>query len=196
MWWPIFIQCVGFLAWFILVVSFRQKTEKKILAVQAVADFVYFLHYAFLGAISGALVAFSCVARGLIYYKAKNRLKAYYFFFAFYVVMILYNIFIVKNIYMAFPFIATSITGFALTLKRKEIIMGSLMASALWVWYNLLVYSISGIITETILVTSNVSVLLGIIAEEKKARATGLDSSTVNETAEEEDNKEKITSCC
>lgn len=177
--WALFIQLIGLLAWLILLISFRQKTEKKILFIQAIADFVYTLHYIFLGAVSGAIVAGVCLSRDIVYYKAKNRLYAYYFYLSFYIIMILWNIIVVRDIYMTFPFIATSITGYAFTLKRKEIVMGSLMASALWIWYNLLVYSIVGIFTESLLVISNITVLLAILVAEKKLKQVNENENTL-----------------
>ena len=75
----IYIQLIGLLAFFMLVLSYYKTKTITILLYQATANFTYFIHYFLLGGISGGFVSLISVIRNIVLIKFKNKITAIMF---------------------------------------------------------------------------------------------------------------------
>ena len=161
-----YIQLIGVLAFLIYVLSFYRKTPKMILIYQIVGNFAYAMHYFLLGALSGAFINFVGMFRNISLMnvkKFKNIIGI--------VVVLLYlliTIIFFEGVYSVLPLVANSQYVFAiLNGTRKNLLVGGIIGSLLWILYATCVNSYSGVVTESILVISNTVQLLRL---SKKSR--------------------------
>jgi hypothetical protein len=62
------VQGIGVLAWLVLVASYYGKNTDKILAIHVVSSILYCIHYYLLGAYSGVLICAFEALRDFLYY--------------------------------------------------------------------------------------------------------------------------------
>lgn len=156
----VLIQLVGAIAWLFLLVSYYRKNTNKILIFQIIGTFLYCLHYYFLGAYSGLFICAFEIFFDYGYYKTDKDKYIYIISIPF---RILGGLFTYKNIYDILPIIASLIDGASLTQKKKIVVIGAVISYALWVIYDIFVGSISGLITDGILVISNLLILFNVL---------------------------------
>lgn len=161
-----YIQLIGILAFCVLVLSFYKKNPRTILMYQIVANFAYTVHYFLLGALSGTFISFVGIFRNMAFLKIKKQKKL----LAIIVISIylLITIIFYENVYSLFPMIANSIYLLLMIRgSRKDLIIGGIISSVLWMTYAIFVNSYASIITEFILLVSNTVQLVKLI---KKSR--------------------------
>lgn len=160
-----YIQLIGFLAFFVLVLSFYKKNTRTIVAYQIVSNFAYTVHYLLLGALSGAYISFIGIFRNIAYLKVKKHKKI----FASIIISLYLLITIVfyENIFSILPFIANSQYLLAmLKNEKKTLLISALISSSMWALYAVFVSSYAAMFTETILLVSNTIQLMKL----KKSR--------------------------
>ena len=152
-----YIQLIGIIAFCIVVLSFYNKNPKTIIAYQIVSNFAYTVHYFLLGALSGAFISFIGIFRniGLIKLKSNEGKKV----LAMLIILCYLAITVIfyENFYSIFPFIANS--NYLLMMvngERKSLIIGGIISSVMWLSYGIFVESYASIITESILLISNI----------------------------------------
>ena len=163
----IFIQFIGFLAWFLLAVSYYRKDTDRILSVQLVANILFCLHYFLLGAYSGLLICVYDVLRDYLYYKTD---KDNYIFVGSLVIYFISSVLTYTSLLDLFPYLASLIDGFFLTKKRVVVVFGAIITYTLWLLYDLYALSYSGAITDAIIIISNIYILLFRKTESKIIR--------------------------
>lgn len=151
----IYIQLIGLLAFCILVLSYYKKNTTTILIYQITSNFIYAVHYFLLGGISGSLVSIIGMVRNITFIKIKsNKILLCIIFIIMYLIT---AILFYENVYSFFPVLGNS---FYLVLMirndRKSLLIGGIINSAFWLVYAVIVLSYVGIITESILILSNV----------------------------------------
>ena len=153
----ILVQLIGVLAWIFLFLSFYRKNTDKILIFQVIASILYCVHYYFLNAYSGLLMCLISAIFDFAYYKGNNDKYLYIVSIPLRVLagFLSYNKFV-----DILPIIASLLDGYVLTKEKKSLLIGSVIYYIIWVIYNLNVASYSGVITDGILVISNLSILL------------------------------------
>ncbi len=161
----LYIQLIGFLAFFVLVLSFYKKNTRTIIAYQIVSNFAYTVHYLLLGALSGAYISFIGIFRNIAYLKVKKHKKI----FASIIISLylLVTIVFYENVFSILPFIANSQYLLAmLKNEKKTLLISALISSAMWALYAVFVSSYAAMFTETILLVSNTIQLIKL----KKSR--------------------------
>lgn len=153
----ILIQLLGIIAWIMLVLSYHRKNTNKILVFQIIGTFLYCVHYFLLGAYSGLFICAFEVIFDFLYYKTD---KDKYIYLISIPIRILGGIFSFKIFIDILPIAASLIDGYSLTKKKKIVVIGAIISYTLWVIYDIYVMSISGAITDGIVVLSNLSILL------------------------------------
>lgn len=154
-----YIQLIGILAFCILVLSYYKKTTPMILTYQIVSNLIYFLHYFLLGAISGSYLCLINVLRNILFVKATKtkKIDATFVISLYIVVTILFY----ENIFSLLPFIANTIYLIAiLNNKKKNLLCAGTIGSAMWLVYGIFTGSYAAMITESILIVSNVIQLI------------------------------------
>lgn len=153
----IFIQFIGFLAWFLLAVSYYRKDTNRILFVQLIANVLFCLHYFLLGAYSGLLICVYEVMRDFLYYKTD---KDNYIFIGSFILYVVSSIITFSTLLDLFPYVASLIDGFFLTKRRNVVVFGAIITYTLWLIYDMYALSYSGAITDAIIILSNLSILI------------------------------------
>ncbi|MBQ9072750.1 MAG: YgjV family protein [Bacilli bacterium] len=155
-----YIQLIGLLGFCILVLSFYKKETIKILTYQITSNFAYTVHYFLLGGLSGAFCSLIGIIRNIVLIKYNNKNVVIPLFISLY---LLVTIVFYENIYSIFPMIANSCYLVTLTYKdKKTLLIGAIISSILWILYSIFVNSYISIVTESILIVSNIIQLVRI----------------------------------
>ncbi len=161
-----YIQLIGILAFSILVLSFYKKNPKTIIAYQIVATFAYTIHYFLLGALAGAFISFIGIFRNIAVIKVKKHKKTLVG-----IIILLYlivTLIFYEGIYSLFPVIANSAYLITMVIgTKKSLLIGGIISPVLWSCYGLFVHSYASMITELILLVSNIIQLVNL---NKKSR--------------------------
>lgn len=161
----IFIQLIGVVAWLLLVVSYYRKSINKILSFQIISTILYCLHYYLLGAYSGLFICIFEVIMDYGYYKTDWDDKLFKISIPFYMIV---GIFSYHTFLDLFSIFASLTDRYSLSKERRVAIIGGIVAYILWIIYDLHALSISGVITDSILVLSNISIIIRELKAQKK----------------------------
>ena len=156
-WQFIFIQIIGIAAWLFLVFSYYRKDTNRILVFQITGTLLYCVHYFLLGAYSGLFICAFETIFDFGYYKTD---KDKYIYMASVPIRILGGLLTFSSFADILPIAASLTDGYTLTKKKKVVVIGAIISYTLWVIYDICVMSISGAITDGIIVLSNLSILL------------------------------------
>lgn len=155
--WFIFIQVLGIIAWFMLILSYYRKDTNRILVFQIIGTILYCIHYGLLGAYSGLFICAFEVLFDFGYYKTD---KDKYIYIVSVPIRIIGGLISFQRWADILPIIASLVDGYVLTKKKKIVVVGAVISYILWVIYDLFVGSYSGVITDGLVVVSNLSILL------------------------------------
>lgn len=153
----IFIQILGLLAWLFLVLSYYRKNTNKILVFQIIGTLLYCIHYFLLGGYSGLFI---CAFETIFDYGYYKTDKDEYIYIISVPIRIIGGLLTFRGVMDLLPIIASLTDGYTLTKKKKIVVIGAIISYTLWVIYDIYVMSISGAITDGIIVLSNISILL------------------------------------
>lgn len=153
----IFIQVLGLIAWLMLILSYYRKDTNRILVFQIIGTILYCIHYGLLGAYSGLFICAFEVLFDFGYYKTD---KDKYIYIVSVPIRIIGGLISFQMLADILPIIASLVDGYVLTKKKKIVVVGAIISYILWVIYDLFVGSYSGVITDGLVVISNLSILL------------------------------------
>ena len=158
----LYIQLIGILAFCIVVLSFYKKNTNTIIAYQVVSNFAYTVHYFLLGALSGAFISAIGILRNILLLKVKKNknIVAIAIILMYLLVVIVFY----ENISSLLPFVANSQYLLAMLKNdRKTLLISAIIGSAMWGSYAIFVGSYASMITESILLISNIVQLVKLI---------------------------------
>ena len=187
----IFIQFLGFIGIFLAIISVQFNSHKSIVLCKTLAEVPYIIQYVFLGAWVGTIMGIIGIIRNLIFRKLimlNKKTKPYIILFCFItfiaglitialswketlVIMSRYTPLISLQIFFAIAFSSLSIfakiiSTIAYGIKEPKTIRKlNLPSSASWLIYNVVFFSIAGIIHELMTITS---IIIAIIRYRKK----------------------------
>jgi len=156
-WQFILIQLLGLIAWLFLALSYYRKNTNRILVFQIIGTLLYCVHYLLLGGYSGVFICLFETMFDYGYYKTDKDKYIYAISIPF---RIFGGMLTFGTFYDVLPIFASLIDGYTLTKKKKVVVAGAVVSYTLWVIYDICVMSISGAITDGIIVLSNLSILL------------------------------------
>lgn len=170
-------QVLGIIAWIFMLLSYYKKNTKKIIYVQLLGTICYLLNYVFLGAYAGTIIIIIELIRDYLYYKkTNNKFKVFLIFLPIYLIMG----YITKNNWVELvPIIASFIEAYSLTHTRKEVVAIAVLVYILWIFYDIEVLSITGAITDVIVVISNIIVIVKYLLKVRKIGASRVYSHTL-----------------
>ena len=154
----ILAQVFAILGWLFLLYSYYKDDIQKLLRIQILAAIFDTLSYLLLGADAGLLICGFELAKTILYYKTdKDNLiflvtLPIYGFIAWYSCQD-------EGLIALLPVIGSVIDGFVLTRNKTVATVGSIIASILWIIYDILILAYSAALTDSILVFSNIFVL-------------------------------------
>ena len=151
------IQGIGVLACLVLLVSYYRNDTNKILFFHTIAAILYCIHYYLLGAYTALFICVFEVIRDYLYYK--TDLDNYIFVSSIPIYVV--NGFITfTGWYDLLPALASFIDGYRINKKRESVVLWSIVTYTAWVIYDLFVMSYSCAIMDSLIVLSNLSILL------------------------------------
>lgn len=154
----IIIQIIGIIAWILLFISYKTKNTKMLISIQVCSSALYVLHYYLLGAYTGIFVCSLSFIYGLLLSFVKQK-KIIYLMLIPILTSGLY-FFYTENIFSIVPIFASFIDNYALTRSKRFILQMSIISYTLWVIYDIFVKSYSCMITDSLLLISNLSLLI------------------------------------
>lgn len=168
----IIAQIISIIAMAIALLSFQQKTQKRIVLMQFCSSSLFVIHFFMIGAITGCLLNAIGIVRAFIYSKkgqkwADHILWPVLFVVAFFGVYALnFTVLgleptlgnLLLELLPTLGMVATTVS-FRME-KASRVRIFSLISAPLWLTYNAFNLSIGGILTE---VFSLISILIGIL---------------------------------
>lgn len=154
----LFVQVLGFIAFFLLTISYWQKRKIIFVILQLLANAVYATHYYFLGGFSGVLCnLIGVVILFLLLIKEKVNKECFFLlpiilFLFVPVVMFTYN-----GIWSVFPILATIIPNVVNFQKNMDVIkIGGILGTGCWLIYAIYLGSYSIMLTDIIFIISTI----------------------------------------
>ena len=152
-----------------LGISYLQKNRNKVLILNIIVDILHIAAMCLLKGYSGAAMGLVSLYRDiflLIYSRKKNSKNRDIFILITSVILIIIFSFVTYNgIFSMLSIVATLITTFAIWQKNvKYYKFFGIISSLLWILYNVFVFSVVGIVLESIILIFSI---IGYIKEIK-----------------------------
>ncbi|MCL2518209.1 MAG: YgjV family protein [Oscillospiraceae bacterium] len=154
--WFYIAQGVGLIGMALVFIAFQQNDKRKILWINAVAGLVFALHFIFLRAYTGMGMNLMEIPRNLIFARITDKRRQRIWTAGFIVAILTLGLITCgKNLFLFLPAIAMSIATVVFSLQNPRYIrFFSLPVSVFWMTYNIIVFSVAGILTESFCFTS------------------------------------------
>ena len=154
-------QGIGFIGMTLAFISFQQNDKRKFLWIQAITSTTFATHFILLGAFTGMSVNFAAVPRNLIFARNLEKKQQFLWTEVFIAVFVTLGVFTWESPFSLFPIFAMSMSTIVFSLKEPRYIRFlSLPISAFWITYNVISFSVAGVLTESFCVCS---ILIAII---------------------------------
>lgn len=151
--------------------SYQMRTQKQLLAMQLATALVFCIHYALIGAVSGLVCNVIAALRNIAYYHREKPLfsgRRCPVIFA--ILMGLSGVFSWQGYASLFVIVGLVINTLCLSLTDPQKIRKSiLVTSPLVLIYNALVFSVGGMIYESVCIISSV---IGMLRYGKEKKVT------------------------
>ena len=160
-------QIIGLIALSLQIISFIEKKDKSFFLFLSISSVFWAVHYFLLGLISWWWVNVLDVIKNYVGYK---WWKSQIIFYGFWILYLFIGIYLFDgSIYWIIPILASLLSIYAIFFSRWEnlrVYYGIIMF--LWLVYNILWFSIAGIITDILLIWELLYVYYKIVAEKKR----------------------------
>ncbi len=151
------IQGIGFIALLFIILSFQNNTRYRILFFLWIAQVLFVIHFGLLGAWTAVAMTAIGAARTYIFNFrntkkwADNKLWMYSFLISFWIA----GVIVWEDYYSLLPIIAMTIETVGLWMKNTTHIRAiNLFPHPLWFFYNFIVNSYAGMVTEIFVFSS------------------------------------------
>ena len=161
-------QILGIIAIIIGFTSYQMKQQKHVLLLQFIVSGLFCVHYLLIDATSGMALNVIMFIRGIIYYfRNKFNWKENYTPIIFAIIVLVVSVISWQDWYSIFIVLGLFIHTLCMAMNDAQKVRKSiLITSPLVLIYNVFVFSIGGIIYESIAVISSI---IGIIKFNKKS---------------------------
>ena len=159
----------GFIGICATIVIYQQKSRKSLLVSKLASDLIWFLHYLFLGAYSGAAVAMIGACREIVFVNRDKKWgKSKLWLPAFIAVAILSTVLTWKNIYSALTCVASVLAVISYFIGKPKLsrIIALPISSCMFI-YDIANRSLMGIANECLAIGSSV---VGLLIIDRKRR--------------------------
>ena len=154
-------------------IIYQQKNRKHLLICKLITDLLWFFHYLFLGAYSGAAIAAIGACRDVVFVnRSKRWAKSMLWLPLFIAVSIVCNVLTWKNAFSLFTLIASclSIISFFIGKPKLSRIL-AFPISACMLTYDIANNSVAGITNEIFTIISS---LVGLLIIDRKRRTSSI----------------------
>ena len=149
-------EIIGILGILVNFLIYQQKDRKKVLKVKLLSDITWSIHYGLLTAFSGMSVTLVGVARETTFILTDDKKKCRKYFLVFFaLVAIVTSILTMKDLFGLLPALASLIAVFSYWQQNPAVtkILGIPISIAM-ITYDIVRFSITGIINEILTLTS------------------------------------------
>ena len=155
-------QIIGILATAITALSYQMNTKKSLLLTQSLATALTCISYLFLGASAGFALNIVCLVRnGCFYYLKEGQTPIYISTAILATAMVVLGVFSWQGPISLLMIIALAVNTVFLSLGKPQILRYSiLLTSSMILIYNIYVFTIGGMLNESIAIGSS---LIGIL---------------------------------
>ena len=172
-------QAIGIVAMSLTVLSFQQKTVKRVVTFQFFSSLLFMVNYFMLGAIVGAFLNVLALFRAYVFMnKEKLHADRWYWLLGFSILyvgtyVLSFTVFgtepTVWNLILeVLPIIGMIVTTYSFQQKEaKSVRILTIVNSPLWMTYNIANFTIGGIISECLSLTS---IIIGMIRLDRKKK--------------------------
>lgn len=162
-------QCIGFVAAAILLLSYQQRTHKRIVAMQACSGLLFAIQYLMLGAYEGMAGNLIGMTRSAFFlFRGKSKfIDSIACPIMFAILAAISGIITYTSPASLLPMAAMMISSFVMwNPKTQQLRALTMPTSLMWLIYNLICSSYSGTVTE---IFNLISITIGLIRFRKKA---------------------------
>jgi hypothetical protein len=150
------IQGLGLVGMVMTIISFQQNTNKRILGFQIIGTVLWCAHYFALGAYTGAALNFLGLLRNLVFFFRPKKWASsqlwLYFFCALYIAAGVMTYETYTSLLVTAAAILSTIAFYLINPKLTRRV--SLASSSGWMAYNVISFSIAGVVAEILTITS------------------------------------------
>ncbi len=167
-------QIIGVLGVITLFFAYQMKDRKRLLLLQTLGIALFSTQYFMINALSGAVLNVVCLVRTLFFYfvegKIKNRVIEKYVLPLFFALLVcVFAVFSWEGWYTSLMLVCLAVNSFCTGACSPQNFRISLLFTCLLAFiYNVIVFSIGGMINE---VVSIVSAIIGIIIYKKNLKS-------------------------
>ena len=150
-------QAVGFVAIAVAFLSFQIKSKNGILAVQALANFIWAVHFYMIGALAGCILNLAATGRNLIFAKRDSHkwLRGVWLPTVISVIIAALSISTRETWFDVILLPSTLLSTYTYCLGSERIIRNStVFVSLTWLVFNIVSFSVSGVVAEIFNLTS------------------------------------------
>ena len=161
-------QIIGFIAAALLLLSFQQRTHRRIVIMQACSGFLFAVQYFMLGAYEGMIGNVVGFTRSIAYsFRGKSKAVDHIACPVVFAILAgLGGLATYTNPASLLPMAAMMISSFVIwSPKTQQLRALTIPTSAMWLIYNVICSSYSGIVTE---VLNLISIIIGLIRFRKR----------------------------
>ena len=160
-------QIFGMLGFIILVSSLQFKRNKTFLAMQSLGSLMFFINYFLIGAWSGVFYNFAAMCRGLLFIKNDKKKWKLLLIEALFILGFVFSAIMLKgqvfNIFISsLPFLGMSFMSIFMWIgnSKKTRVFQFAVLSPTWIVYNIVNFTIGGILCEIFNMISSVIFLI------------------------------------
>ena len=158
MFWAIIGQILGIVATLLTILSYQMNSKRSLLLVQSVATMCTCLGYLCLGATSGFILNILCLIRNVCFYFQKERTRGSYISAGLFATAIcILGALSWQGPISFFIIIALAVNTVYMSLGDPQLLRKSiLVTSPMVIVYNVVVFTIGGILNEALAIISSV----------------------------------------
>lgn len=155
-------QILGIIATILTFVSYQSNTKKNLLIIQSTAIIFTCMSFLFLNALTGFALNIVCLLRNTVFYFQSEKSKFHVPTVCFLTVLMIGVGALSWQGYLSLiPILALAANTVFMSLGKPQILRGSVVVtSSMMIAYNVLVFSLGGIASESISIVSSVIGLL------------------------------------
>lgn len=161
-------QIISIIATFFLLISYQQRTHKRIVCMQAIAGLLFGTQYLMIGQYAGMICNYLGMVRGICYsFRTKSKIIDSPVFPCVFAVLFAASIvFTYESPVSLLPTVAMMISSFVLwNIKAQQLRALTLPTSIMWLIYNASCGAVVAVGTELL---SEVSIFIGLFRFRKK----------------------------
>ena len=168
-------QILGIIATIITFASYQVNSKRRLLAIQTVSTLFTCISYLFLGATSGFALNIVCIVRNVVFYFVDSKSKWNYIAAsALALCMVVLGALSWQGLISLLVIIALAVNTVVMSLGKPQRLRESvLLTSSMVLVYNIFVFSLGGIVNESVAIVSSIIGTIRFYSKNNKTQEKG-----------------------